>query len=254
MIVVVVGLVGLTSRVAVKISVRIIKRMMDLVVSTLGIIFFAPVMTGIALAIKSTSPGPVLYRQRRAGMIHSESDPTFDEFWVYKFRTMVCNAEAKTGAILAQERDPRITRVGHFLRRTRLDELPQFFNVLLGSMSMVGPRPERPELIRNLALAIPFFEERMRLVKPGITGLAQISLSYSGRLPENSEMAKLKQTLINPFALEGVEDSEADDMRTKMLYDCAYAATLENFWEFLRMDLGILVKTPLVMFWHRTGK
>ncbi len=121
-------------------------------------------------------------------------------------------------------------------------------------MSLVGPRPERPELVRNLALAIPFFEERMRLVKPGLTGLAQVNLSYSGRMPEDSLLSGLKATLTNPFHLEGIEDSEADDMRTKMLYDFAYAASLEDFWQFLRTDLGIILRTPRVMFFAPTGR
>ena len=237
-----------------KASIRIAKRLIDIVGSTTGIVLGAPVMGAIALAIKTTSPGPVLYRQRRAGML--EGDKTLDEigeFFVFQFRTMIPDAEVKTGVILAQEGDPRITRIGRFLRKTRLDELPQFFNVFKGEMSIVGPRPERPELIRNLALAIPFFEERMREIKPGITGLAQIHLSYRGRLPENSALAQLKNTLVNPFELDGVEDSEADDMRTKMLYDFAYSASMEDFWEFLRTDLGIMLKTPLVMFWSKTG-
>jgi lipopolysaccharide/colanic/teichoic acid biosynthesis glycosyltransferase len=237
-------------------SVRIVKRLIDLVGSTVGIVSAGPIMGAIALVIKATSPGPVLYRQRRAGMLKGETvvDEEMDEFWVLKFRTMVQDAEARTGAVLSQAGDPRITSIGNFLRRTRLDELPQFFNVLLGDMSLVGPRPERPELIRNLALAIPFFEERMRDIKPGITGMAQIYLSYRGRMAEGSDLAQLKETLVNPFDLDGVEDSEADDMRTKMLYDFAYSATLENFWEFLRTDLGIMLKTPLVMFWFRTGE
>jgi lipopolysaccharide/colanic/teichoic acid biosynthesis glycosyltransferase len=238
----------------VKSSVRIVKRLMDLAAGTLGLVAAAPVMGAIAAAIKLTSRGPVIYKQLRAGMLPDTDEGVFGDFWVYKFRTMVPDAEAKTGAVLAQDGDPRVTRVGALLRRTRLDELPQLFNVLKGEMSLVGPRPERPELIRNLALAIPFFEERMRLVKPGITGLAQVSLSYSGRMSENSDLARLKDTLINPFELEGVEDSEADDMRTKMIYDFAYAASLENFREFLRTDLDILVKTPLIMFWSKTGK
>jgi lipopolysaccharide/colanic/teichoic acid biosynthesis glycosyltransferase len=235
-------------------SVRILKRLMDIAASSLGILGLAPVMGVIALTIKVTSKGPVLYKQLRAGMLRGENNTEFDEFHVYKFRTMVQDAEAKTGVVLSEEGDPRITKIGRLLRRTRLDELPQFFNVLRGEMSLVGPRPERPELIRNLALAIPFFEERMRLVKPGITGLAQVNLSYSGRLSEASELSKLKDTLINPFQIDGAEDSLADDMRTKMLYDFAYAVSLEDFWEFLRMELGIIVKTPLVMFWSKTGK
>jgi lipopolysaccharide/colanic/teichoic acid biosynthesis glycosyltransferase len=236
-----------------KSTVRLVKRLMDVGIAAVGAIGAAPVMAGIAVAIKLTSPGPVLYRQRRAGMMRGSDDTSFGEFTVYKFRTMVPNAEAKTGAVIAQSGDPRITPIGNFLRKTRLDELPQLFNVLKGEMSVVGPRPERPELIRNLALAIPFFEERMRLVKPGITGLAQVNLSYSGRLPIKSNLTRLKETLVNPFQLEGVEDSEADDMRTKMLYDFAYAASLESFWEFLRTDLSILAQTPLVMFWTKTG-
>jgi lipopolysaccharide/colanic/teichoic acid biosynthesis glycosyltransferase len=239
----------------VKLSVRILKRAIDVAASAMGLVAASPVLAAVAAAVKLTSPGPILYRQRRAGMMHGAAAPArFDEFLVYKFRTMIPNAEAKTGAIIAQDRDPRITPIGQFLRRTRLDELPQLFNVLRGEMSLVGPRPERPELIRNLALAIPFFEERMRLVKPGITGLAQVHLSYSGRLPPTSNLAKLRETLVNPFNLDGVEDSEADDMRTKMLYDFAYAASLESFWEFVRTDLGIITRTPAVMFLSKTGK
>jgi lipopolysaccharide/colanic/teichoic acid biosynthesis glycosyltransferase len=234
-------------------SVRIVKRLMDIVSAVAGIVATAPLMGAIAVGIKLSSPGPVLYRQRRAGMVTGER-ADFDEFWVYKFRTMIPNAEAKTGVTVAEEDDPRITRIGRFLRKTRLDELPQFFNVLRGEMSLIGPRPERPELIRNLAFAIPFFEERMRDLKPGITGLAQISLSYTGRLPDGSDLSKLKETLVNPFGLEETEGALADDMRTKMLYDFAYSVALEDFWEFLRTDLDIIVKTPLVMFWSRTGK
>jgi lipopolysaccharide/colanic/teichoic acid biosynthesis glycosyltransferase len=235
-----------------KLSIRIVKRLIDVVGSSMGIIGAGPLMAAIALGIKVTSRGPVLYHQRRAGMVEDELSRV-DQFTVYKFRTMVDNAEAESGAVLAKDGDARITPLGAFLRKTRLDELPQFFNVLRGEMSLVGPRPERPELLQNLALAIPFFEERMRLIKPGITGLAQIYLSYSGRMPENSDLARLKETLVNPFDLDGVEDSEADDMRTKMLYDFAYSAALEDFWSFLQMDLGIIARTPIVMFWARTG-
>ena len=103
-----------------------------------------------------------------------------------KFRTMRADAEKLTGAVLAQRGRSAHHGVGRFLRKTRLDELPQLWNVLRGDMSLVGPRPERPELARNLAMAIPFFEERMRDVKPGITGLAQVSLGYTGRAPDGS--------------------------------------------------------------------
>jgi lipopolysaccharide/colanic/teichoic acid biosynthesis glycosyltransferase len=137
--------------------------------------------------------------------------------------------------------------VGRFLRKTRLDELPQFWNVLKGDMSLVGPRPERPELLANLALAIPFFEERMRNVKPGITGLAQISLGYTGRAPDGSPISQFKEQLTNPFKLEGADDSDADDMRMKMLFDLAYSANLERFASFITTEVSVILKTPLVM-------
>ena len=237
-----------------QLPIRVVKRLIDVLGAASGLVLSAPLVGIIAAAIKATSPGPVIYSQRRAGMIQGENGLHFDEFDVLKFRTMVEDAEAETGAVLAAEDDPRITRVGQFLRETRLDELPQLINVLQGDMSLVGPRPERPEMIRTLARAIPFFEERLRLIKPGITGLAQVELSYTGRFRKGDRLARLKDTLINPFNLEGVEDSVADDMRTKMLFDFVYSAYLENFWEFFRTDVGILIKTPYVMFFSRTGQ
>ena len=114
-------------------------------------------------------------------------------------------------------------------------------------MSLVGPRPERPELLNNLALAIPFFEERMRNVKPGITGLAQINLGYTGSAPDGSPITAFKEQLTNPFKLEGADDAEADDMRLKMLFDLAYSANLEKFGSFLTTELSVIAKTPLVM-------
>jgi lipopolysaccharide/colanic/teichoic acid biosynthesis glycosyltransferase len=114
-------------------------------------------------------------------------------------------------------------------------------------MSLVGPRPERPELLQNLALAIPFFEERMRNVKPGITGLAQVSLGYSGRAEEGSAITAFKEALTNPFKIDGADGAEADDMRMKMLYDLAYTASLERFRSFLEMELQVIAKTPFVM-------
>ena len=148
---------------------------------------------------------------------------------------------------MSSKGDSRITRVGRLLRATRLDEIPQLWNVLMGDMSLVGPRPERPELLVNLAMAIPYFEERTRGVKPGITGLAQINLDYSGGATEGSPVAELRETLTNPFRIEAAEGALADDMRLKLMFDVAYAASLEDMRSYLRMELGILLKTPLVM-------
>ena len=164
-----------------------------------------------------------------------------------KFRSMKPDAERLTGMVVATAGDPRITRVGKFLRRTRLDELPQFLNVLMGDMSIVGPRPERPELAEQLAMAIPYFEERMRDVKPGITGLAQINLSYTGKPFPDSHLAKYEQDLTNPFKMEGTEDALADHMRIKLLYDLAYCVATEDLRSFLAMEIGIILRTPLVM-------
>jgi lipopolysaccharide/colanic/teichoic acid biosynthesis glycosyltransferase len=231
--------------------VRIAKRALDLVGAAAGLALTAPLFPVISAAIYLDSPGPLLYRQKRAGMLLGHNGARgrfhFVEFEMFKFRTMTPDAERRTGAVLATQDDPRVTRIGRLLRRTRLDELPQFFNVLRGDMSLVGPRPERPELLENLALAIPFFEERMRNVKPGITGLAQVSLGYSGRAPEGSEVARFRETLTNPFKLEGADDADADDMRMKMLFDLAYCAALEKFSSFVSTELTVIFKTPLVM-------
>ncbi len=234
-------------------TVRLTKRAIDICSSVLGLAVTAPLYPIIAAAIKLEDPGPVFYQQRRAGMLKGITmkdgvpTPEFVEFKMSKFRTMRVDAEKFTGAVLAQENDPRVTRVGRFLRKTRLDELPQLWNVLTGEMSLVGPRPERPELLINLALAIPFFEERMRDIKPGITGLAQVSLGYSGRAPKDSEVAAFESTLTNPFELEEAEGAEADDMRMKLLFDLAYSAALEDLGSYLATELKVIVKTPLVM-------
>jgi lipopolysaccharide/colanic/teichoic acid biosynthesis glycosyltransferase len=206
-------------------------------------------MPFLALAIYFDSPGPIFYRQKRASVLKAcrNGRCTFTPFWMLKFRTMRVDAERGTGAVLAGENDPRVTRVGRFLRRTRLDELPQLWNVLKGEMSVVGPRPERPELLENLTLAVPFFEERMRDCKPGITGLAQISLTYTGGAPSGSRLAALVNTLTNPYGFEDARGALADDMRTKLLFDLAYVASLEHFSTFVSMELGIIAKTPLVM-------
>jgi lipopolysaccharide/colanic/teichoic acid biosynthesis glycosyltransferase len=237
----------------VKHSVRLAKRLIDIASSTVGLALAAPLFPIVGLVVYIDDPGPVLFKQKRAGMllgVHKKLGvdmPVFVEFEMYKFRTMRVDAEKYTGAIIAQEDDPRITRVGKFLRKSRLDELPQLWNILKGDMSLVGPRPERPELLENLAMAIPFFEERMRDVKPGLTGLAQVSLGYSGKAFEGTEAAEHEPELTNPFHLEGTEGAQADDMRMKLLFDLAYAAALESLRTYLQMELGIIFKTPLVM-------
>lgn len=213
----------------------------------------APLFPVIAAAVAIDSPGPVFYRQRRAGTLRAVTVENgvrrfkFNEFYMHKFRTMRTDAEKATGAVLASKDDPRVTRVGRFLRKSRLDEIPQLVDVLRGTMSLVGPRPERPELLENLAFAIPFFEERMRDVKPGVTGLAQISLGYTGDIPEGSAIAEYANTLQNPFDLEEAKGAIADDMRLKLLYDLAYSAALEGLWSYLTMELKIIFSTPLIM-------
>jgi lipopolysaccharide/colanic/teichoic acid biosynthesis glycosyltransferase len=230
--------------------VLLTKRAIDLAFAFTGLAMSLWLFPLIALAIRIDSPGPIFYRQRRAGALRTR-DPhgrcAFVEFDMMKFRTMRVNAEALTGAVLAAENDPRVTRVGRFLRKTRLDELPQIWNVLKGEMALVGPRPERPELLEDLALAIPFFEERMRDCKPGITGLAQVSLGYSGHAPPGSRISAFEHLLTNPFKLEPAEGATADDMRMKLVFDLAYAMALEKFSTFIVVELWTIVKTPWVM-------
>lgn len=144
----------------------ILKRCFDLVVGTLCLIVASPVMVVVAGLIKLTSVGPVFYKQRRMGLDGLEFD-------MYKFRTMRVDAEAETGAVWASRSDPRRTRIGVFLRRTSLDELPNLFNVLMGQMSLVGPRPERPELIAQFRQEVPRYMLRHKM-KAGMTGYAQV--------------------------------------------------------------------------------
>jgi exopolysaccharide biosynthesis polyprenyl glycosylphosphotransferase len=139
-------------------------------------ILFAPIMLVVAILVKLTSPGPIFHRQVRVGL----NDSTFT---VYKFRSMSANAEAKTGPVWAQKNDPRVTPIGKWLRRLRLDELPQLFNVLRGEMTLVGPRPERPEFVAKLTEQIPYYSYR-HCVKPGITGWAQINHKYGDTLED----------------------------------------------------------------------
>ncbi|HET6611978.1 MAG TPA: sugar transferase [Kofleriaceae bacterium] len=233
--------------------VRAVKRTLDVAIAALGLLLLWPLYAVIAVAVVIDSRGPIIYRQRRAGTLLGAVTEdgvrhlVFTELVMHKFRTMRADAEAMTGAVLAAENDPRVTRVGRLLRATRLDELPQLWDVLRGAMSVVGPRPERPELIQDLAAAIPLFEERMHGVKPGITGLAQVSLGYLGTIPQGTALAQLAPGLQNPFGLAEATGAIADDMRVKMLFDLAYVASLERIGTYLRMELSIIVKTPLVM-------
>jgi lipopolysaccharide/colanic/teichoic acid biosynthesis glycosyltransferase len=235
--------------------VTVVKRAIDVAGALAGLTVSLPLMVPIGLAILVDDRGPVFFVQRRAGRLREDGNGSGElrwaEFDMVKFRTMHVDAERGTGAVLASKQDARVTRVGRFLRATRLDELPQFWNVLKGEMSLVGPRPERPELLANLAMAIPHFEERTRGVKPGLTGLAQIKLGYTGSAEPGSDVDKLLSTLTNPFQLEEAQGAIADDMRLKLMFDLAYAASLEEFWSYLPLELSILARTPLIMLLSR---
>jgi lipopolysaccharide/colanic/teichoic acid biosynthesis glycosyltransferase len=224
-----------------------LERVVNIVIAALLLIIAAPVMVIIALVIKVTSPGPVFYRQPRVGLnrrgvrLHSRrrSDTRwhlwarflalYDDlreqnlggqlFMIYKFRTMCEAAETETGAVWAVKNDPRSTTVGCFLRKYRLDELPQLINVLKGDMNIVGPRPERPSIFAQLSEEIKEYPLRQR-AKPGITGWAQIHLMY---------------------------DSCVEDVRKKVRYDLEYLRQRS-----LKRDLKIIVKTlPSVLFKRR---
>jgi len=147
------------------------KRAMDILLAILGFIIGLPVLLLVALAVKLTSRGPALYHQTRVGQ-HGK------HFTFHKFRTMRPDAEAKTGPVWASKAgDPRVTPIGRMLRRTRLDEMPQLWNVLIGEMSFVGPRPERPEFVSELTEQIPYYGQR-HVVRPGLTGWAQVRYTY----------------------------------------------------------------------------
>jgi sugar transferase (PEP-CTERM system associated) len=158
---------------------RLVRRLLNFTLAFIGLIFTLPLLPFIFLAVKLDSEGPVLYRQKRVGRRNVT-------FYCYKFRTMVQDAEADTGATWAADDDPRITRVGKFLRSSRLDEIPQLWCVLKGDMHFVGPRPERPEFVERLSREIPYYSVR-HVVRPGITGWAQVQYKYGNTLEDARE-------------------------------------------------------------------
>jgi len=186
---------------------KLVKRLLDIVISIVVLVIMLPLIIVISVVIRLTSKGPAIYSQERVG---KKGKP----FTMYKFRTMRIDAEAETGPTWAQENDPRITKVGALLRKTRLDEIPQFYNVLKGEMSLVGPRPERPYFVSRFKNEIPMYTRRLR-VRPGITGWAQVKWKY---------------------------DSSLDDVKEKTKYDLFYVENMS-----LRMDFKILINTIFSM-------
>jgi sugar transferase (PEP-CTERM system associated) len=190
------------------------KRVFDVFFSVIGLILAAPLFPLVALLVKLDSPGSAFFSQSRVG----EKEVLFK---VYKFRTMTQDAEKGTGAVWAKENDPRVTRIGHFLRKSRLDEIPQLFNVLKGDMSFVGPRPERPEFVEQLKEEIPYYSKR-HFLKPGLTGWAQVKYSYG---------------------------ASAEDALEKLRYDLYY---IKNYT--LLLDFQILLETIKVVLFSRGSR
>lgn len=161
------------------------KRIMDLVFSSVGLLLVSPFLPIIALLIKLDSPGPIIYKQLRVGEREIE-------YFVYKFRTMRPDAESQTGAVWAQKDDPRVTKIGQVMRKTRIDEIPQLFNVLKGEMSFVGPRPERLAFVERLKETIPYYSTR-HFIRPGVTGWAQVCYPYGAT--DEDALEKLRYDL-----------------------------------------------------------
>ena len=208
-----------------------INRALNLVLATVAAILLAPVLLLVALAVKLTSPGPILYTQTRVGIDRRSRralalydrrthDTGGTVFTILKFRSMYVDAERHCGAVWATPNDPRVTPVGRFLRKTRIDELPQLFNVILGDMNIVGPRPERPSIFAQLRVDVAQYALRQR-AKPGITGLAQINNAY---------------------------DATLDDVRRKVHYDLEYLGR-----QSVAEDVRIMLKTVPVMLFKRGG-
>lgn len=192
-------------------SQKIFKRMIDLILSTLMLAGLSPLIFLTAIIIKLDSKGPVLFSQERVGENHKP-------YMVHKFRSMRSDAEKETGPVWAKENDDRITRIGHFIRKWRIDEIPQLWNVLKGEMSFVGPRPEREHFVKQLMDIIPYYGERFT-VKPGLTGWAQVSYGYGASI---------------------------DDAIEKLNYDLFYIKNMS-----ILMDLMIVARTvKTVIFGH----
>jgi exopolysaccharide biosynthesis polyprenyl glycosylphosphotransferase len=183
------------------------KRTVDFSASLAGLALLALVIPFVAIANRMSSPGPLFYRQWRVGAGGRL-------FQCIKFRSMVPDAEKHTGAVWAKSDDDRITPAGRVMRKTRIDELPQFINVLRGEMSLIGPRPERPEFVESLAKTIPFYRAR-HAVRPGITGWAQVQYRYGNTV---------------------------DDARIKLEYDLYYVKNAS-----ILLDLRIVLRTISVM-------
>ena len=208
-----------------------VRRVINVAAAAVGIVVAAPIMLLVAAAVKVSSPGPIIYTQTRVGLdrrqvrgapprSRRDSDIGGRPFAIYKFRTMCVDAEQGGNAVWAAKNDPRITPIGNFLRSTRLDELPQLYNVLLGDMNIVGPRPERPQIFARLREDIDQYQLR-QIARPGITGLAQINQSY---------------------------DTCVDDVRRKVAYDLEYVR--HTSWVD---DVIIMLKTVPVMLWRKGG-